>query len=177
MPRTYPRRMIKHDEFFRNNLLRYDSFMQRYPFLAGGVFHATSPANYEKIIETGAILPYKEGFSTRLMPEGKIDGRHRTWARHKGYVSLLDFHTANQDELVFTADRWPGMIEDQSPYCVLLELRLSAIHPKLITFLNSDLELRFMHIPYVESYYPESIPISLIERAHNIYKTSEGVAL
>ena len=115
------------------------------------LWHRTSPASYQAIIESGELLPNHGGFAdTTTQSKNSL-------ARHMGAISLCDFDTET------AADIWVHYLGYWKPG-VLIRISRAQLDgsklllPKRVAFLAQERSL--IYVPYIEALYVGAIPIT-----------------
>lgn len=115
---------------------------------------------YRGIRKSGYILPNKGLFPFRYPQTPNYFGYS------KGYVSLFDFGPARDRDCIAIHHTWGQFFFDHKPITTALRLNRDVLSDKLIPSTaapklgDKDYKGR---IPYVEAWYPEAIPFSVID--------------
>lgn len=134
---------------------------QLFPRLRGGVFHSTSVTGYKGIRDSGYIIPNTGQFPCKYPQTPNYYGYS------KGYISLFDFGLVSDQQCIQIHHTWGQFFFDRKPVTIVLCLNRNVLSKKLIPNTaapklgNKDYKGR---IPYVEAWYPEPIPFSVIDR-------------
>jgi hypothetical protein len=131
-----------------------------YPLLRGGLFHRTSIEGYRGIRSSGQIFPNRGQFPFTY-PKSKS-----FLAFSRGYVSLFDFGSVRGQDCISIYRTWRPFFFDQKPATIILRLNRDSLSQRLIP--NSCAPKLGApdykgHIPYVEAWYPESIPFEAVD--------------
>ena len=153
-------RMKKESEDYEINSYRNSSI---YPFmtvLCKGIFHRTSVEGYRGMLRDGLILSNTGSFPFSY-PQSKT-----YYGYSKGYISLFDFESSREEDYLTNYHTWEQFFFDHKPVTIVLRLNRGWLAPKLIP--NSerpqiDEQGYKASIPYVEVWYPEPIPLSVID--------------
>jgi hypothetical protein len=150
------------DDYFKSVL---ESFQTSpiYPFwgeLRKGLLHRTSIRGYNGICSNGSIIPNTGQF------EVSYPQTRGNYGFSKGYISLFDFESATNRQCVETYHNWDNFFLPYKSAIVVLRLNRAALSGKLIP--NSAAPERGTEgykpkIAYVEVWYPEPIPLSIID--------------
>jgi len=138
-----------------------------YDLVAGQIFHATSTQNFTAIIQDGEIRANR-GERPFMFEQFAI-----SYAKKMGYVALFDFSDCPEEKIRLMTLQWPRLIAKQKP-AILLLLDRRKLGSALVTSAMAALESggEFMkanyHIPHVEAWYPDRIPLAFCERALKI---------
>ena len=125
--------------------------------LRQGLWHCTSPSEYRQILRDGSIKPN--------------DGRVKHWRGHPyacqqlGAVSLFDFQTPTEQEVLETADLWgPFICNFAHRTTVVVGLSRRELEPKLLPYPENKVHTTGNVIPYVETCHCGPIPITVITK-------------
>ena len=134
-----------------------------FPQLRTRVFHATSHTGFAGIQRDGYIGSNKDKRYPCAYPQAE-----NSFFRKRGYVSLIDLRTAT-DEQIEDGDMKYRYLSPSSEQTILLFLKPDC-YDQLVTWDVSKAEegLRAMIVPYVESGFPDAIPVSCIEEAWEV---------
>jgi hypothetical protein len=132
-----------------------------YSFLGNGFWHVTSFESWSGILRSGAIRPNVRG--RYAMRFGTIS--ERSYGYHHNYVSLFDFRSPTEEEVIQTWARACDVLTDGLQSLLLLRLDRRRLRRKIIP--NSaawppTYEEPFGSIPFIEVWYPGEIPVSAI---------------
>jgi hypothetical protein len=133
-----------------------------YSFLRHGYWHVTSPGNWQAIKKSGAIKPNINGrFRTRW--SGITD---RSYAYIQECVSLFDFITPSEEDVIRLWDRsWP-ILTDNEATTVLLRIDRRQLRSKIIP--NCEAGVKYLQIPHCEVWFPGPIPIDSISSVYHL---------
>jgi hypothetical protein len=115
--------------------------------------HRTSIAGCRGILADGFIYPNDGRYPFTYSQSQK------SYGFRQGYVCLFDFKIPTLYECFLSHETWAGILLDQEPVTVVVELRFQGLEQKLISEKEPDGNF---FIPYVEAWYPEPIPISFM---------------
>src|SRR5258707_671017 len=120
----------------------------------GLLWHRTSGNDYRQINTDGVIKPN----------DGRIDrwGGRPYACQELGAVSLFDFTTEPEDEILWHAFKWQEFLGDFDPVTVLLGLERSKLSGKLIPYPENKEGTTGNVIPRVEVCHCGPIPTSAI---------------
>jgi hypothetical protein len=120
----------------------------------GLLWHRTSPTDYRQIQVDGVIMPN--------------NGRVKRWSappyacQQLGAISLFDFTTYPEEEVLEEAIRWQQFLGDFDPVTVLLGIEPSKVTGKLIPYpLNKERTTGYV-IRYVELCHCGPIPTTAV---------------
>ncbi len=138
-----------------------------YDRVAGEIFHTTSIKNFRAIIQDQEIKANRgeRGFM--------FEQSARSYAKKMGYVALFDFFNCPEEKIRMMTLQWPRLIAKQTP-AILLLLDRGKLGSSLVTSAVAALKSSgdFMsanyHIPHVEAWYPERIPLGFCVRVLKI---------
>ena len=145
------------------------------PLLIGRVFHVTYLINLNGIMNSGEIkpkikgdLPTTFGFSSN------------SFFRKRGCISVFDYRFATNkqiDESLSKCSPFPGTSDGKELAYLFLS---KGLYDRLILWTKWKEEQSWgqMIVPYVESGYPGSIPIGLIDEVYriNIHPSQSSLA-
>jgi hypothetical protein len=139
----------------------YDSFIiPLFPLLRQGIYHRTSIESYRGIRKDGYIIPNDGRFSFTY-PQSE-----HSYAFANGFVSLFDFESVTIEHCILIQSTWMDFFVDFTPATILLKLDRRKLKEKLIPNEAApkpgSKDYR-VFIPYVEVWYPEPIPLSVIQ--------------
>lgn len=130
------------------------------PLLRKGIFHRTSIDGYKGIRQTGCILPNKGDFPFSY-PQSKV-----YYGYAMSYVCLFDFESAREEDYRGNHHIWANFFYDHKPLTIILRLNRLMLANKLIpnSVRPKPGEAGYKSaIAYVETWYPEAIPVSAID--------------
>lgn len=126
------------------------------PLLLGTVFHVTSSPALTDIVSSGAIRSNCDRRFQFTFPQSE-----NNYGRQRGYVCLFDFREASEDD-AREARRKFNFLKPTSADPVFLFLSRSE-HARLVAW--TDAPAGAMVVPYVETWYPEDVPLSSLSGA------------
>jgi hypothetical protein len=129
------------------------------PLLKTGLIHRTSIDGWKGIQSSGFIKPNSGEFLYTY--EKSAEG----YGASNGYVCLFDFESASEDDYSRMYHNWSPFFCDQRPATIILKLNRDALEEQLIpnsTPPNNCPKDGTFHLPYVEAWYPSTIPVSAI---------------
>ena len=140
------------------------------PHLRGRVFHVTRLAALAEILRAGEI----RGNADRALPT--VFGSTNSYFRNRGCISFFDYRSASEAQIEEATGkcspfRLPPVVEERDHLGTetkIAYLFLSpADHELLIPWTNWKVDEAYSEkiVPYVESGYPGSVPVSSIEEA------------
>ncbi len=138
-----------------------ESWISEYSvLLRSGIWHLTSPSGILGIEKSGGIEP-NLGERKYTFPQSE-----NSYGKLKEYVCLFDFCSVNDAEFISTFIKWGCFFWHHKPFTVALKLNYQYLTSYLIPNQAAHEEVgnRKVWIPYIEVWYPETIPISAIER-------------
>lgn len=139
---------------------RQSGLMNLFPLLRSGILHRTGIQGYRGIQREGHIIA-NQGQYPYSYPQS------RTYFAHsKGYISLFDFESAEEEDCISIHHTWGHFFCDHKPVTIVLRLDREALKPDLIP--NSAAPRLGCdgykgYIPYVEVWFPKPIPVSAVE--------------
>jgi hypothetical protein len=143
--------------------------------VAEQIFHATSGSGFT------AILCEREIRANRGEREFTFHQSSFSFARSMGYVALFDFLNCSQEKIAVMAHVWTRLVAKHQPALLLL-LDPAKLSTSLITSQSANLDFadaEFMkhnyHVPRVEAWVAERIPLSFCMRVLRIDWKSESV--
>ena len=142
--------------------------------VAEQIFHATSERNFAAIIVDTEIKSNR-GERPFTFPQSAS-----SYARKMGYVPLFDFYNCTEEKIRVMANVWPRMIAKSRP-AILIVLDRSKVGSSLITSAMAALDFggEFMkanyHVPRVEAWYPNAVPLAFCDHALRIDWSSRRV--
>jgi hypothetical protein len=118
--------------------------------------HRTGMVALKNIFDTGAILP-NDGTFPDTYPQSK-----NSFARIHKLVSLFDFKKQTEDRCLQSVHDWYRFFFDHKPVTIVILLDRKILTPKLITNEKAVAITKRtfdpIFIPYVEAFYPRSVP-------------------
>lgn len=136
---------------------RDDYIFPLMPALKSGVWHRTTKDGFLGINSTGFIMPNQKGD----FPYTTAQSQH-FYGHSRGYICLFDFESVCEEDYACNVDIWNHFFVDQVPFTVLLRIDRSGL-PKLIPN-SSAPKSEYGYIGFVESWYPEPIPVTCVNR-------------
>jgi hypothetical protein len=126
------------------------------PLLLGTVFHVTSSPALIDVVSSGAIRSNHDRRFQFTFPQSE-----NNYGRQRGYVCLFDFREASENAAREARCKF-NFLKPTSADPVFLFLTPSE-YPRLIAW--TDAPAGAMVIPYVETWYPGDVPLSLLSGA------------
>lgn len=124
----------------------------------GLLFHSTSENGLIGIINDKAIKPYDGTFPARW----KVSKDSTTYGLKNKYVCLFDFYSVPIKYKLKFPSQWYNVVLCSTPFNFLIELDYEFLRDNLIpnevAVKETNYSIKF--IPYVESWYTQSVPIS-----------------
>lgn len=136
------------------------------PMLRGRVFHVTSRARFDQIVTSGLLKSNADGSLGNTYPQSAV-----SLGRRNRYVCLFDLRDQSEEDIQWGLDCFyflaPAPLGDDVVFFLLDPLH----YPKLVLWedIKSDVPIGEFHIPRVECWYAESIP--LIEFSEAVHVT------
>jgi hypothetical protein len=119
----------------------------------GLLWHRTSPEDYRRIKADGMIKPN----------DGRIDRWQQRYAcQQLGAVSLFDFTTESEEDVLCEAIKWQQFLGDFEPVTILLGIEKGKTTGKLIPYPENKQDTTGNVIPCVEVCHCGPIPTSVI---------------
>jgi hypothetical protein len=142
------------DEFEKSDAYRLMDFWKT------GLIHRTSISGFYGVQGAGLIKANSGAFKYTY-PKSSFG-----YGSANGYVCLFDFESADPEQYLPIWMTWSDFFTDQQPATILLRLSRGYLCEKLIP--NSApssncADKKTFHVPFVEVWYPEPIPVSAIE--------------
>ncbi len=138
-----------------------ESWLSEYStLLRSTIWHMTSIEGIIGIHQSGYIEPNlgnrKYTYSQSKNSYGKL----------KNYVCLFDFYSVDDDEFIYTFDKWKGFFSCHKPFTIALELNHKFLASDLIAnyIAREEVGYKKVWIPYVEVWYPKPIPVFSIRK-------------
>lgn len=130
------------------------------PILKKGILHRTGLQGYKGIKQSGHIEPNLGQFPYSY-PQSKT-----YYGGSNGFICLFDFESAEEEDYRAIHLTWGQFLTDHKPITIIMRLNRQKLVQKLIP--NSDApkigDPKYRsYIPYVETWYPEPIPLSAVE--------------
>jgi hypothetical protein len=134
-------------------LLRHDGLDQLLSVFQQGVYHLTSVQGYFGIKSDGYIRP-NDGSFPDTYPQSAI-----SYGRDRGYVSLFDFESPTEIQILQQYWKWEGFIFRHKPATILIGFDRQKLASELIYYKQATEEagVKPMKIPHLEVWYPKPI--------------------
>lgn len=135
------------------------------PMLRGRVFHVTSRERFDRIVASGSVRSNADGSLGNTYPQSAV-----SLGRHNRYVCLFDLRDQSEENIQWGLDCFyflaPAPLGDEIVF-LLLNPRY---HAKLILWddIKSGVPIGEFHIPHVECWFAEDIPISEFDEALHV---------
>jgi|SRR5215207_10255030 len=129
--------------------------------------HLTSVRELEGIRNKGYITPNRGGFPDTYPQSAQSFGRKY------GYVSLFDFETPTEVQILLEYHKWVGFFYRHEPVTVLISFNRQGLEPKLLP--NATAKERVGYeipwMPRTEVWYPEPLALSWATSRILVYPT------
>lgn len=143
--------------------------------VAGQIFHVTSTEGFT------AIIGDREIRANRGEREFTFHQSSFSFARRMGYVALFDFHNCSDEKIAMMAHVWRCLVAKHQP-AILLVFDPAKVSTSLITsqsaaldFANAEFMKNNYHVPLVEAWVAERIPLSFCTSVLEITWSPESV--
>ena len=137
------------------------------PVVRRGLYHLTSICGLKGIRHKSYILPNNGEFPDTYTQSAKSFGRRY------GYVSLFDFETPTEEQILAEYHKWEGFFYRHKPVTVLIGLDRRKLEPKLLPNETAKQTVGYgiPWMPHIEVWYPEPLPFSWATSCILVYPT------
>ena len=135
------------------------------PILRGRVFHVTSRERFDRIVASGSVRSNADGSLGNTYPQSAV-----SVGRHNHYVCLFDLRNQSEENIQWGLNCFYFLAPAPLGEDVVFLLLDPRYHSKIILWddIKADVPIGEFHIPHVECWYADSIPINEFSEALHV---------